>query len=151
MGFLIKNKFINKYGNKGKFEIKAIDNRNMCIHLGLNKQLDLVIFNTHSHRAGIKTTGTKQIHYDNIQKYINDHGKQHMYIITGDFNARIIDNIGYEDIVGQHIYKQGLNDHMELEPNQFENRNIFLELCLENDLIVKNTTIQKDDIDKHHA
>lgn len=67
-----------------------------------------------------------------------------MHIIAGDFNARIIDNFGIEDRVGEFLFNQGLDDRLSLPPQQLENRERLLKWIYDNAYNIRSTYFEQD-------
>ena len=80
---------------------------------------------------------------------IADHyGGHNTHLIVGDFNARLLERLPAEsEHIGQHVFK--ISDyHIEDMPQpQAENRELFIEFCMEADYVVSNTWFQKNQED----
>ena len=102
------------------------DNRNITITTRMHGLLANI---TGSH-APHAHASQKQKHkfYDQLRKFADQFGKQHVHLMLGDFNARLIENLPNENShIGQHILTaEGASIEHTLSLGQKQNR----EMCL---------------------
>ena len=135
---VIKNKLVKYVAN-----ILPISSRNIMLELEV-QGVNIIILGTHAPQAG-QTTAQKHKHYQQIHDIISKTPHQPTYCV-GDFNVRLgRARAGETNTVGPYSWVPENPESAEDEAGQQhgegveENREFFLKLCAENDLLPINT------------
>ena len=69
------------------------------------------------------------------------YGRQNQHFILGDFNAKLLKSLPEErEHVGPHIFNPESQGIETLPEAQVENREMFVEFCLEDDYVVSSSS-----------
>ena len=123
VGFMIKSSI-----EKSLLGYWPVSSRNIMLKLRA-KPFDIAIIQTYAPTSSYSEEEIEE-HYEEVEMMIKEVKSTDVLIITGDFNAKMGKG-SYQDLVGNH----GL-----VKRNQRGDR--MLQFCIENDLIVTNTTFQ---------
>ena len=70
--------------------------------------------------------------------------KHEINIFMGDFNARLMEQLGHEsNVIGPHIFRNDTDNISQLSVNQQDNRFRFTSFCQEHELVATNTWFEK--------
>jgi len=115
----------------------------MSLILGSNHG-DIICTGAHAPHADA-TENEKRSFYDKLKTAHEKYSaKANIHYIIGDFNTKILTRVPAEETtVGPHIYNPLNLEIDSLSNGQKENRELLMEFCLENNLIISNTWFQK--------
>ena len=119
------------------------DAKNMTLQMQAKIGL-LNITNTHVPHAG-SSTKIKNEHYRLLERIDDEYGKTpNIHILGGDWNARLVERLPAEtETIGPFILnEEGLTTDI-LSMGQKDNRDRFMDFCLERNFQVSNTWFQK--------
>ena len=91
-----------------------------------------------------KPSPEKARYSQQLKETTAQYGRQHQHIILVDFNAKLLKSLPEErEHVGPHIFNPESQGIETLPEAQVENREMFVEFCLEEDCVVSSTMFQK--------
>ena len=101
------------------------------------------ITGTHAPHSA-KSTLEKTQYYQTLGRICNTYGDHNQHFILGDFNAKLSKRLPEEmEHIWPHIFNPDNRDIHEVPEAQLENRELFVEFCLEHDYVVASTWFQK--------
>ena len=120
----------------------------------INGRLLLATFNTAHVKTNIvvayaphagRSLAEKGTFYRDLQQVLDSLPKYETNIILGDFNVRLMERLNHEqNIMGEHVCRT-IDDYIEnLNQQQQDNRQRFIDLCQQHDLLVANTLFEKE-------
>lgn len=124
------------------------DNRCMSIVLGMGNNMTLTLTSIHMDHANA-TSNVKAQKYKLLKDIDDKYGKApNIHVIGGDFNARIIETAPAEqNNIGRYVYNPDKETLDILSKGQIENRELFVDYCMERNMSVTNTWFDKKDIE----
>ena len=91
-----------------------------------------------------KPSSEKTRYYEKLREITTQYGRHNQHIILGDFNAKLLKSLPEErEHIGPHIFNPDDQNIASLPEAQMENRELFVEFCLEEDYVVSSTMFQK--------
>ena len=127
---------------RSKLDVVQHDNRNITLSLK-SKGGVMNITGTHAPHSA-KSTLEKTQYYQTLGRICNTYGNHNQHFILGDFNAKLSKRLPEEmEHIGPHIFNPDNRDIHEVPEAQLENRELFVEFCLEHDYVVASTWFQK--------
>ncbi len=154
-------------GNKGKNQARAPNQEYHGVGFALNKAVRTATldFVQHSGRLAtitLQTQGTpihiitayapqagrpkqeKEQFYSQLNQLCDEIPAAHVKLIYGDFNARLQHRLEEEnEIIGGHLFGLGREALERQCDDTNQNRQLFVQFCLERDMIISNTFFQK--------
>ena len=100
------------------------------------------IINLYAPRAG-HSAQTKMELYNLAHQLTQEIPSHSIKIIVGYFNARLIEALHEQHLIGAHVCRAENNSIHDLTNEQIDNRHNFIIFCLENNLVPMNTWFQK--------
>ena len=101
------------------------------------------IINTYNPQSGCEKT-EKERHYSDLQKAYQENKRDHLCLILGDMNTRLqARKEQEEDVMGKFVFGKGEAVLETQAKDTSENRELFIEFCVENELVVTNTRFKK--------
>ena len=99
----------------------------------------LDILSTYAPQACHRDSQAAEAHYAELESLVSINYAFAPKLVLGDFNARLIKALPHETCVGPYTFGIERQDLDFLSDAQLENRFKFVEFCLENQFVVKNT------------
>ncbi len=116
-------------------DVCAVNNKIICLRVEANP-VCINLAATHAPHAGHSVQ--KLTHH--MSKWKN----HEINIVLGDFNARLMEQLPEEThVIGKHIYRHPTSTIEELSAQQRQNRQLFSEFCLTQQMIPMNTWFEK--------
>ena len=123
-------------------DFEQIDGRLMTLTLDAHGP-DIHIINAYAPQSGCDAT-MKEVFYNKLRICLENFPSSHPTFIIGDFNARLHARLPDEHrFIGPHVFGRGLTYLQQMNDATFENRSMFVEFCIDNDLWVANSFFQK--------
>ena len=105
---------------------------------------DLDIVSSYAPQACHTDPTASDKHYQELHTIMDQKYAYSPKIICGDFNARLIKALPTESsVIGPFTFGANTHEIDFLSDAQFENRSRLIEFCLERNMIIKNTFLQK--------
>ena len=106
----------------------------------------ITIINTYCPQAS-RPSEEKEINYDAIEKLMKEHRNKGPVLVGGDFNARLQKPTDEEEktIIGNHTFQNHTENTDDMPEDMQENRQLLMQLCKNNDLVVLNTSYRKQE------
>ena len=100
---------------------------------------------TGTHAPHSAKPSSEKIHYyEKLREITTQYGRHNQHIILGDFNAKLLKSLPEErEHIGPHIFNPDDQNIDSLPEAQMENRELFVEFCLEEDYVVSSTMFQE--------
>lgn len=111
-----------------------------------NSGPDICLISHYAPHSG-RPVAENEKHWDNLQQILSTKTRQAPVILLGDTNARIHGRVSDIEgsVVGRHVFGHGNHYVQELPEEQRENRQMLMDFCISNNLIISNSFFQKAD------
>ena len=130
-----------------KFVKDCIPHRSRFIEIILqNHGPDIRLINHYAPHSG-RPHEEKTHHWETLENILDHHSRTIPTYILGDANARIHGRISEieNECVGRHVFGFGAQHVHALTEEQRENRQLLIDFCVFNDIMVMNTLFLKPD------
>jgi endonuclease/exonuclease/phosphatase family metal-dependent hydrolase len=132
----------HRHRSNAKIDVVQHDNRNITLSLR-SKGGTMNLTGTHAPHSA-KPSSEKIRYYEKLREITTQYGRHNQHIILGDFNAKLLKSLPEErEHIGPHIFNPDDQNIDSLPEAQMENRELFVEFCLEEDYVVSSTMFQK--------
>ena len=136
--------FVFKHGlfRSQDVNITSVDNR--IIEMQVNtRPIQMHLTNVYAPHAG-HTFQLKTDFYDKLHDILQRQATHTINLVLGDFNARIMEVLPQEkNLIGEHIYCSDTSYINDLPQGQLDNRQHFINLCIDHNRLPMNTWFSK--------
>ena len=123
-------------------DVCAINNKIMCLRIEATP-VCINLAATHAPHAGHSMQNKTQ-HYELLTQYMSKWKNHEINIVLGDFNARLMEQLPEEThVIGKHIYRHPTSTIEDLSEQQQQNRQLFIDFCMTQQMIPMNTWFEK--------
>ena len=123
-------------------DIHQHNGRNISLHIN-DSSGKILLVNTYCPHA-LYPLPEKEKHYNDIKEILKQGNKYCKVIVAGDFNCRLQGPLEDElEFIGREAFGPGADNIENLSTQTIENRDLFVNLCIDQDLCAKTTFFRK--------